>query len=180
MAMIVENIVMIPLALVLAEGSGNEGKTLATVVRDVTRRLVGNPLIIAIVAGVLFSLSGLKLPAPLFRVVDMLAMASGAVALFVVGGTLVGLRVRGLLSDVRRIVFGKLILHPAAVFVALLFVPAIDPNLKKAMLIFASAPMITIYPLLGLSYGQEDVCAASLMVATTLSFVTISALLLVL
>lgn len=180
MAMIVENIVMIPLALVLAEGSGNEGKTLATVVRDVTRRLVGNPLIIAIVAGVLFSLSGLKLPAPLFRVVDMLAMASGAVALFVVGGTLVGLRVRGLLSDVRRIVFGKLILHPSAVFTALLFVPAIDPNLKKAMLIFASAPMITIYPLLGLSYGQEDVCAASLMVATTLSFVTISALLLVL
>jgi predicted permease len=180
MAMVVENILMIPLALILAESCSNEGKTLFVVFSDVARRLIGNPLIIAILAGTVFSLSGFKLPQPLFRAIDMLAMASGAVALFVVGGTLVGLRVKGLVSDVGRIVFGKLFLHPAAIFVALLFVPALDPTLRKAMLIFASAPMITIYPLLGLPYGQEEVCAATLMVGTTLSFLTISTLLLIL
>lgn len=180
MAMMVENILMIPLALVLAESSRNDGKTLSTVIGDVARRLVGNPLIIAISAGCAFSLSGLTFPAPLFKAVDMLATASGPLALFAVGGTLVGLRVRGMFSDVGRIVFGKLVLHPALVFAALLLVPAIEPSLRKAMLIFACAPMITIYPLLGLPYGQEDLCAAALMTGTMLSFLTISTLLLVL
>jgi predicted permease len=179
MAMMVENILMIPLALVLAESGGSTGKSVFVVIRGVGRRLVGNPLIIAILAGGAFSLSGLNVPTPLFRAVDMLAMASGAIALFVVGGTLVGLRVAGMYVDVGRIVVGKLLLHPAAVFVALLLVPAMAPDLRRAMLIFASAPMITIYPLLGLPYGQENMCAAALMVATTLSFLTISGLLLI-
>ena len=179
LSMMVENFVMIPLALVLAEGSGNDGKPLYTVIRDVAQRLVKNPLILAISAGAAVSLSGLKLPAPLFKAIDMLAMASAATALFVVGGTLVGLRVKGMFADVGRIVLGKLFLHPATVFAALFLVPALDPSLRKAMLIFASVPTITIYPLLGQMYGQEDVCAAALTVATVLSFLTISAALLI-
>ena len=114
----------------------------------------------------------------IFRVVDMLAMASAAVALFAVGGTLVGLKVRGMFADVGRIVFGKLFLHPAAVVLALFLAPGIDSNLAKAALIFASVPTFSVFPLLGQPYGQETVAAAALMVATILSFLTISTLLL--
>jgi predicted permease len=180
LAMMVENILMIPLALVMAESGRNHGQNLSGIFCSVIHRLVTNPLIIAISIGTGISLSGLKLPVPLFRAIDMLAMASGAVALFVVGGTLVGLRVRGMVADVGRIVVGKLFLHPAAVFITLLFVPQIDPNLKKAMLIFSSVSMFTVYPLMGQPYGHEDICAAALMVATTMSFLTISTLLLIL
>ncbi|MDR3440470.1 AEC family transporter [Telmatospirillum sp.] len=181
MTMMVENILMIPLGLVVAEVGCNHGKkNIYRVFHGVTFRLAKNPLIIAILAGTAMSLSGLALPSALFRAVDMFAMASGAVALFFVGGTLVGLRVTGMMVDVGRIVGGKLFLHPTMIFLALFLVPSIDPTLKKAMLIFSSVPVVTIFSLLGRPYGQQDVCAAALMVATIISFVTISCLLLVL
>jgi malonate transporter len=47
--------------------------------------------------------------------------------------------------------------------------------LVQAMVIFASVPMVTIYPLLGQRYGEEEFCAAALLVTTTLSFLSISA-----
>ena len=63
-------------------------------------------------------ITGSRLPAPLFKAVDMLALASAPVALFVIGGTLAGARVRGMFGDVAVITVGKLLLHPAAVLVA--------------------------------------------------------------
>ena len=120
------------------------------------------------------------MPIALARAVNMLAMASSAVALFVVGGMLVGLRIGGVARDAARIVAGKLILLPAAVFAPqLALAPGLDPDLRKSMLIFASAPTLSIFPLLGRRYGQENVCAATVMMATGLSFLTMSALLLV-
>lgn len=180
LSMIIENVIMIPLALTLADSAGHGGKPARAVIATVIARLLRNPMIIAIILGSALSLSGLKLPAPILKPVDMLAMASGAVALFAVGGALVGLRVRGMIGDIARIVAGKLLLHPLAVFVALLLAPRLDPDLRKAMLIFASVPMLSIYPLLGQAYGEEKVCSAALMVATTLSFLSVSGVLLLL
>lgn len=180
LSMITENVLIIPLALTLAESARHAGKSFSSIFLHLIGRLVRNPLIIAIALGAAASLAGLKLPAPVVRSIDMLAMASGALALFAVGGALVALKVGGVMRDVGRIVAGKLVLHPVAVFAALLLAPGLDPNLRKAMLILASAPMLGIYPLLGRSYGQEHVGAAALLAATALSFLTMSALLLVL
>lgn len=180
LSMITENVLIIPLALTLAEIGRHAGKSFSSVFVHLIGRLVRNPLIIAIALGAAASLAGLKLPAPVVRSIDMLAMASGALALFAVGGALVGLKVGGVMRDVGQIVAGKLVLHPVAVFAALLLAPGLDPNLRKAMLILASAPMLGIYPLLGRAYGQEHVGAAALMAATALSFLTMSALLLIL
>jgi len=47
------------------------------------------------------------------------------------------------------------------------------------MLIFASAPMLCIYLLLGRAYGFEHLAAASLLTAAALSFFTISVLLMI-
>ena len=46
-------------------------------------------LILSLLAGLSVSLLGWKLPGPLMRSVDMLASATSALALFVIGGTLV-------------------------------------------------------------------------------------------
>jgi hypothetical protein len=180
LSMVTENAVIIPLALTLAETAAGGGENLAGALRHIGRQLSRNPLIIAIVLGGAASLLGAHLPAPLAKAVDMLSMASAAIALFVVGGTLVGLKIGGVVSDVGRIVAGKLILHPLAIFAALTLAPSLDPDLRKSMLILASSPMLSIFPLLGRRFGQERVGAAALMAATGLSFLTISALLLLL
>ena len=177
LSMVTENVVIIPLALTLAEAAAGGGSERSVVLRNLVRRLSRNPQIIAIVLGAAASLVGLHPPAPVAKAVDMVALASAPVALFVVGGTLVGLKIGGVIADVGRIVAGKLIGHPLAILAALTLVPSLDPGLRKAMLILASSPMITIFPLLGRRFGQERVGAAALMAATGLSFLTISALL---
>ncbi len=104
----------------------------------------------------------------------MLATASSPVALFVIGGSLVGLQVRGMIGDVALIMLGKLLLHPLAILAALMLLPPIDPTLQLALLTMASVPMLSIYPILGQRYGHEDVCAAALLATTAVSFVTVS------
>ncbi|MNG30533.1 hypothetical protein D3C84_1161650 [compost metagenome] len=67
-----------------------------------------------------------------------------------------------MLADVVQITLGKLVLHPLAVALAFALVPGIDPQLRIAGLLIASAPMFSIYPLIGQPYGLESRCAAVL------------------
>ena len=95
LCMMVEIIVVIPMSLALAEGGTQVGASRWTIFRASLARLVKNPLMIAIAFGMLFSLAKIPLPGPFIKAVDMMAMASGAAALFVIGGTLVGLKLGG-------------------------------------------------------------------------------------
>lgn len=176
LTMIIENLLMIPLVLALAESRGNSSQRPWTAVATALARLLRNPIILAIIAGVASAMLRLRLPEPLARTIDMLAMASAPVSLFVIGGTLVGLKTKGMALDAGLIVTGKLLLHPAAVFIALLLLPPIDPALQLAALILACAPMLSIYPIIGQKYAQEERCAAALVAATVASFITISIL----
>lgn len=172
LCMLVENILMLPLTLALAEGTTGS-RAWHNALRQTLARLIRNPLIVAIVAGLAVSLSGLPLPAPLARAVSLLANASSAVALIVIGGSLVDLHLRGRRSDVGWVAFGKLILHPLIVLVLLAVLP-IDGPLRTAALTFAAMPMLSIYPILAQPHGEEAFCAAALLLATLLSFLSIS------
>jgi len=171
---IIENLIMMPMVLVLGDSAQNNHQSRWQVLSRAFLNLGKNPIIMAIVVGLVISLSGITLPTPIFRAVDMLASASGPVALFVIGGGLVGLKLKGLRVDMFRIVGAKLILHPLVIFALIYFMPDIDPMLQIACVSFACSPMLSIYPIFGQRYGHEGLCAASLMMATSLSFLTIS------
>jgi predicted permease len=172
--MIVENVLMLPLALAIADsGTREKGRLLAGLAGSFAG-LLRSPIILAIAVGFGFALLRIAPPKPVAQAIDMLAVASAPVALFVIGGTLVGLEVRGMIGDVVQIMLGKLLLHPLAVGAAFALLPAVDPSLRAAALTFACVPMFTIYPLIGYRYGQEAMCAAALLATTAASFVTIS------
>lgn len=175
MCFLVETLMILPLALALAESGAGQGARLRDVVLGVFARVARNPLILAIGAGLACALAGLRPPPPLARAIDLLALASAGVALFVIGGTLVGLRVSGMRGDVARIAAGKLLLHPLAVFAALALLPPADPALRIAAISFAAMPMFSIYPIVAQKYGAEALAAAAVMGATVASFFTISA-----
>jgi malonate transporter len=175
MSMLVENILVIPLAVALAE-SGTATGGVRSILSGTMKRLIRTPMIIAILIGTLLSLLEWKLPAPLLRSIDMLAMASGAVALFAVGGMLHGLRLGGMVGNLSLIVVGKLVLHPLAIILALLAFPIGNHELTVAAILLAASPMLSIYPILGQRFGQEKLCAAALLCATVMSFFTLSLL----
>jgi predicted permease len=178
--MLVENALIIPLALALAEISQDKGQGFGLIARGMVLRLVRSPMIIAIVLGLTVSILGIHLPTPVVRTVDMLAMASGPVALFVIGATLHGLRLGGMAGNLSLIVLGKLVLHPLAVLLALLAFPVRNPDLHTGAILMAAVPMLSIYPVLGQRFGQEKLCSAALLGATVMSFVTLSSVLLLL
>lgn len=172
--MVVETLFIIPTALILAEASRQNGNGVGQVARQTLARLTRNPVLIGLLIGMLLALTGLSLPGPLARAVSMLADAAGPAALFTIGGMLHGLKVRGMAMDVGQVVLGKLLLHPLVVLGAFLLLPDPDPMLIAGAMLFACAPMISVYPLFGKQYGQGDTSAAGLMVSTLASFVTIS------
>ena len=176
LGMLVENLLMIPLALAIAEAGRQDGQGW-TVVRETALRLLRNPLIIAIVLGLGMSLLELRLPVVPARVIEMLAAASAPVALFVIGATLNGMKAGGMAADLAQTSIGKLILHPLLMFAALSLVPGVDPMLMVAGVLFASAPMLSVFPILGQRFGLEERCAAALVGCTVLAFFSISGLL---
>ncbi len=172
--MMVENLLMLPLALTLADASREPGRHWTQVLGQTLRSLLRNPMVLAILAGLAVATLGLPLPDVLWRTVDLMAHASTAVALFVVGGSLAGLSTSGLAGEVGRVAVAKLILHPLAVYALLWAVPAVDPTLRSAALVLAAVPMLSIYPILAQKYGLEGRCAAVLLGTTVASFLTIT------
>ncbi len=173
--MMIENLLIIPAALILAEMGSQAGKGLGETLRQTALRLVRNPILLGLVIGLLLAVTGLALPSPLARVVEMLADAAGPTALFVIGGTLYGLKITGMIRDMTQLVVGKLLLHPLAVLGIFLLLPGpTDPLVLAGGVLMASAPMVSVFPLLGQRYGLGGVSAAALMAGTLLSFFTMS------
>jgi len=180
LCMVVENLLILPLTLVLADSGGNQGAKWHRVLMQSLAQLLRNPIILAIIAGFGVALLGIPISDVMARTVNMLAMSSAAVSLFVIGGSLFGLETRGMRRDVSALALGKLLLHPLAVGAMVWLLPPNEPMLRAGAVVFASMPMFGIYPILAQKYGFEGFCAAALLLATVFSFVTISAILLLL
>ena len=180
--MIVENLLLIPLLLALAESSTGSGGRWHTVLRQSLLNLARNPMVLGLLAGFVVSALQWQMPSPLARTVTMFAQASAALSLFVIGGALVGLRLHGLGRHVARIAAGKLIAHPLLTLGVLallgaLGLPLQDPALRTGLVLTTACPMFGIYPILAGRLGDEGLPAAALLGTTVASFFSISALL---
>lgn len=175
--MIVELFLIIPILMAWADAQ--EGKNSAVqVVWQTFNGMLKNTLLWGIVLGFLFSWFEIQLPQSLSRSVTLFAQASGALSLFVIGGSLVGLSVKGMGPRVSQIAFGKLILHPLFMLAVLLWVlPISDPLMRAAAILSCAMPMFGIYPILTQKHGHEGLSAAALLVTTMASFFSLNALL---
>lgn len=171
--MIVENVLILPLALLLIAlaGQGDVAQTRRKIVTDMLR----NPLLIALLAGLAISFSGIALPEVARSTLAFVARISGPLALLVIGGMLASLPAQGRISVVGLMVAGKLVLHPLAVWGAAGVVPGFGGVMAVGAVLFAAMPMITIFPLLGARAGHGQLSAYGLLVATVCSFATLPA-----
>jgi malonate transporter len=173
LVMLVENLIVLPLAMMLADSGNAEGSTWRRLV-TIARNMARNPMIVAIVFSLAFAATGLQPPGMLQQTVHLVAGSASPLALFAIGGALVGLKPGGILVDVGAITFGKLVLHPLTVLIGLALLPLADPQMQRAAMIFSCVPMLSIYAVLAQKHQLEGLCAAALLAATTLSFLTIN------
>jgi malonate transporter and related proteins len=181
---LVENLIKLPLLFAAADAGAHEGErpSLLVALKQTGGRLVRNPMIVAIFAGLIVALAGWQLPPAITRTVTLFSAASGGLALFIIGGTLVGLQVKGMRRQVSLIAVGKLVLHPLAVFAAVMLLPmlglpAVEGDLRSAAVLSAAMPMLGIYAILAQRHGFEGFAAAAQLATTAASFFSLSAIL---
>lgn len=181
--MVVENVLLIPLSLMLLEASRDrQGKSLLRIAARILLGVLRRPMVIGLLLGVAVMLSGLAVPLMVTRLMDVLAASSSAIALFVIGGSLVGLPVMGQRALAVQIVIGKLFVHPAMtalvlVLLSLAGLPLLTGDMAVAVILSTAMPMFGIYTLLAQDYGHEGIASLALLGATAGAFVTLSVLL---
>lgn len=183
LAMIVENFLLIPLALAIADSDLGDGVVQGTraqrwkaALAQSLRGIVRNPMIHGIVLGFLFSLFGWKLPEPIAKAVNLFALSCAALSLFVIGGSLVGSGAKGMGRDVTAVAIGKLLVHPLATLALVWLLPPMARELQIAVVVMSAVPMLGIYPILAQKHGHDGMAAAAQFGTTVVSFFTLTAL----
>jgi predicted permease len=177
LSMLIENLLIIPLSLAIADSEDAAHDSWLHMVWASFQGMFKLPMIWAILAGFVCSLLGVQLPEVLSKTVNLFAASCAAAALFVNGGSLVGMRFWGALSEVSWVAFGKLVLHPLLVGAMLWVVGPMEVGLQISAVLLAAMPMLGIYPLLAQRHGHQALCAAALLVTTVMSFFSISLIL---
>lgn len=174
LAVVVENMFVIPLAVALCDGG--QGAGAAGGLRALLPGLMRNPLLIAVAAGLAWALTGQALPDLPARVLSMMKPVAAPAVLIAVGGALAGLSLAAETGPAARVVTGKLVLHPLLAAAAVWLIgPGLEVPLGQAAVLYAASPMMTIYPLFGLRYGAEAMTVTAMLGAITASIVTIPA-----
>lgn len=142
------------------------------VVRDFLRRILRNPLIVGILLGLVWRITGLSMPALPQRLIDALADIAGPIALFAMG---LGLRKFGIQGNVApALVLSalKLFLMPAAALVmALVF--GLPPLAAQVAVAAAALPSGVNSYLIAMQFGTGQALASNQMtIATACAVVT--------
>jgi hypothetical protein len=177
LSVLVENVVLMPLTLILAEAASGSATHLHVVAARAVGRVIRMPIVLAILAGSVFAGMDRAPPPLLTDVAGLLAGAAAPVSLFAVGGSLVGIELAGRQGDVVKIAVFKLLLHPLAVAAVVWAGPEARSSLAGAAVLLAGVPMLSIFPVLAGRYGHGDIAAAALALTTALSFLTVPGLL---
>jgi predicted permease len=139
---------------------------------EVAFRILGNPVILSAMAGILFSLSGLKIPLIIDRSLDILSGFALPMALLVIGGSLsfelMQLRILRVLSSS----FMKLILLPGLGFALYRLFGLASQDYLPGLILLASPTATITYVMAKEMNGDTDFAVAAISISTMFSAIT--------
>jgi len=145
--------------------------------RDIGWAVGGNPVILASIAGILFSLFALPLPTAVGNLLDLLASSAGPTALFAMGLSLVGHPVLGDLAEIGWQTVLKLLVHPLMVYLCVTHVFVVEPFWATSAIILAALPTGSSIFIIAQQYEVAPRRASAIVaVSTAVSVLTLSAL----
>ncbi len=165
----------VTLGVEIARGAG---RAPLAVLRGTVGNLIRNPILLSLAAGALWGGAGL----PFFTVLDsyteIMGRATTPVALFVLGASLHGIRLKGEMPPVFAAAAVKLLLLPLLVYGMARFVFALDPFTVAVLTAIAAMPTGGTVFILAEQYGLFQARAASaVLLSTMLSMLTLGILL---
>jgi len=138
------------------------------VLRSFLRRMFINPLIIGILLGLAWRLSGVPLPSLVMRLVDALANTAGPVALFAMGLSLRRFGISGNVRPALALSALKLFLMPALVL-AFVWLLGLPPLTAKVAVVVAALPSGINSYLIAVQFNTGQALASNQMTIATAS-----------
>ncbi|MBY6005914.1 AEC family transporter [Salipiger bermudensis] len=171
---VVENMLVIPLALTLGDVLSRDYALPPTqAIRHTAKTTLQNPTVMGLLAGLAFGATGLALAAPLEKTRMMIVAAAPLVSLFLVGGNVAQSKLHEVDAPVFLLAGMKLLLHPALVFAALSLLPGLTREELLGATLFASMPMFSLSVIFAAKYRAEKLASSALVLATLLGAVTV-------
>lgn len=167
----------IALLMVRAEqrdGVGLGRSTRGSILRSIAQDLLGNPIVIGLVVGVAWRISGIPLSGLPADLVNRLAEVAGTLALFSMGMSLRNYGIRGNLAAGFGLTFLKLMVMPA---LALLFARLIGlpPMVTKVAVIAAACPTgVTPFLVAGRFRTGEGLASTTITMSTVLAVLSVA------
>ncbi|STZ76401.1 AEC family transporter [Bergeriella denitrificans] len=172
MNVLTESLLIFPLLFAFLDWSKGGQSDARALLLQIVKNLLTNPIIIAMPVAMVFALGWLPLPQFAEKLSSMLAAATTPLALFMIGGNLYGLSIRGNVPDMLLVAAGKLVMCPLLVGLCLWLAGA-DKEMLFAGLLFAATPMASLYALFGSLHGFGKETSGAMLLVTVLSVIPI-------
>jgi hypothetical protein len=173
--------ILLTVGMVTMELFKRDGRSLGSTLLLAMRRVLSNPLIWGIAAGVIGSFAGLQLIEPADAFFLMMSQAVVPAALFGIGGALNEYRLSENWKQALVASLIKLVLHPAIAYVLMIWVMRVDLETARYGILLAAMPAgVNVYVFATYYNRATSVAANTILIATLASAVSISVWLLIL
>lgn len=116
------------------------GQSRATIVKNTLNDLFRNPIVLGILAGAVWRLTGAPLPAPIDRILQLMAQASVPTALVALGLSLVSFQIKGQVPTLVTATVLKLLWMPALAWLLATYVFQVDDMSRGIITLLAAMP----------------------------------------
>jgi hypothetical protein len=174
------SLVMLSLATIFIEAGRNQNVQAPRILAKTLVSAVRNPIIMSVVAGGLWRLSGFTLPAPVEVTIHMLSVAASPCALFMMGATLASLELGSALLEIVGVGIVKMLVMPTVVWILACLVFRLSPLQIAVSTVLAAMPTGVNGFVMAKRYGIYIAqSAGSVLMTTVCSVVTLAGLLLI-
>jgi malonate transporter len=150
---------------------GRNGRDTAIVV---VKAMFKNSLMIGIGLGLMVNISSLQLPEPVYASIELLARSAIPVALFGLGGVLTRYSSKEASREASVVTALALIIHPVIALWVCWWFELTEDVIRSIVLMAAMAPGLNAYLFATLYKRGEAIAASTVIMATTLSVLTLS------
>jgi Predicted permeases len=173
--------ILLTLGMVTMELVRRDGQSLARTLVVALRRVVSNPLIWGIAAGIVGSLVNLRLVEPAEAFFSMMSQAVVPAALFGIGGALNEFKLSENWKQALVASLIKLVVHPAIAYLLMVWVLRVPMEIARYGVLLAAMPAgVNIYVFATYYDRGVSVAANTILISTIVSALSISAWLYVL
>jgi malonate transporter and related proteins len=171
---LVFSVLFISSAIAVLEATRASGPSPLRVALQLAGSLLRNPVVIAPVLGIFYSMTALPLPKAIGNYLDLMAAAVGPAALFAVGLSLVGRKLVGNIGEVLWLAVLKAVINPILTFLLVTYAFVMEPLWSQAAVILSAMPVGTNPYVIAQQYNVHvKTVSPTIVISTVMSVVTV-------